>query len=92
MLGTDGDRARIRRDDAAAGEAAEVLLPIEDMAEAKPRAHRRADRGIAQARQAGREANSADALNDNQRRESAQRQFQRRIRQRTGTRAQHEGD
>ena len=28
-------RARIRRDDAAAGEAAEVLLPIDDMAEAR---------------------------------------------------------
>jgi ribosome maturation factor RimP len=35
LLGTDGDAARIRRDDAAAGEAAEVLLPIEEMSEAK---------------------------------------------------------
>jgi ribosome maturation factor RimP len=35
LLGTDGPRARIRREDAAAGEPAEVLLPIEDMAEAK---------------------------------------------------------
>src|SRR5712691_10804361 len=35
LLGADGDRARIRRDDAASGEEAEILLPIEDMAEAK---------------------------------------------------------
>src|SRR3989454_4262517 len=32
LLGVAGARARIRRDDAAAGEAADVLLPIEDMA------------------------------------------------------------
>ena len=35
LLGVDGEAARIRRDDAAPGEAGEVLLPIEDMAEAK---------------------------------------------------------
>jgi ribosome maturation factor RimP len=35
LLGTEGDAARIRRDDAAPGEANEVLLPIEDMSEAK---------------------------------------------------------
>ena len=35
LLGVQDNAARIRRDDAAAGEAAEVLLPIEDMAEAK---------------------------------------------------------
>ena len=35
LLGADGEAARIRRDDAAAGEAAEVLLPIEEMSEAK---------------------------------------------------------
>jgi ribosome maturation factor RimP len=35
LLGTDGHCARIRREDAAAGEPAEILLPIEDMAEAK---------------------------------------------------------
>jgi ribosome maturation factor RimP len=35
LLGADGICARLRRDDAAAGEAAEVLLPIEEMAEAK---------------------------------------------------------
>jgi len=35
LLGVDGDRARLRGDDAASGEATEVSLPIEDMAEAK---------------------------------------------------------
>jgi ribosome maturation factor RimP len=34
LLGAEGDAARIRRDDAA-GEPADVLLPIEEMAEAK---------------------------------------------------------
>jgi ribosome maturation factor RimP len=35
LLGVDGDRARLRRDDTAAGEATEVSLPIADMAEAR---------------------------------------------------------
>jgi ribosome maturation factor RimP len=35
LLGVDGDAARIRRDDAAAEEATEVALPIEDMADAR---------------------------------------------------------
>jgi ribosome maturation factor RimP len=35
LLGTEGETARIRRDDAAPGEANEVLLPIDEMAEAK---------------------------------------------------------
>ena len=35
LLGAEGDAARIRRDDVPAGEAADVLLPIEEMAEAK---------------------------------------------------------
>lgn len=35
ILGTDGDTARIRRDDAASEEPSDVLLPIEDMAEAR---------------------------------------------------------
>jgi ribosome maturation factor RimP len=35
LLGAQGDAARIRRDDAMAGEAAEVLLPIRDMTEAR---------------------------------------------------------
>jgi len=35
LLGSEGEAARIRRDDTAPGEADEVLLPIEEMAEAK---------------------------------------------------------
>jgi ribosome maturation factor RimP len=35
LLGAQGDAAHIRRDDAAAGEASDVLLPIADMAEAR---------------------------------------------------------
>jgi ribosome maturation factor RimP len=35
LLGVEGEAARIRRDDAIPGELAEVLLRIEDMAEAK---------------------------------------------------------
>ena len=35
LLGAEGNLARIRRDDTTAGETADVLLPIEDMAEAK---------------------------------------------------------
>ncbi len=35
LLGVEGDAARIRRDDAAPGDEAEVLLPMQDIAEAK---------------------------------------------------------
>jgi ribosome maturation factor RimP len=35
LLGAEGDAARIRRDDAPADANAEILLPIEEMAEAK---------------------------------------------------------
>jgi ribosome maturation factor RimP len=35
LLGTEGSAARIRRDDGVPGEANEILLPIEDMAEAR---------------------------------------------------------
>ena len=35
LLGTEGEAARLRRDDAEAGEEADVLLPIADMAEAR---------------------------------------------------------
>ena len=35
LMGTEGEAVRIRRDDAAQGEGAEVLLPIEEMSEAK---------------------------------------------------------
>lgn len=35
LTGTEGDAAKLRRDDVAEGEEAEVLLPIEDMGDAK---------------------------------------------------------
>jgi ribosome maturation factor RimP len=35
LLGVEGEAARIRRDDAAPSEPSEILLPIEDIAEAK---------------------------------------------------------
>jgi ribosome maturation factor RimP len=35
LIGVDGDKARVRRTDAAAGEDPDVLLSIEEMAEAK---------------------------------------------------------
>jgi ribosome maturation factor RimP len=35
LLGVDGDRAHLRRDDVKGGESADVLLNIEDMAEAR---------------------------------------------------------
>jgi len=35
LLGVEGDAARVRRDDVAAGEDADVLLAIDDMAEAR---------------------------------------------------------
>jgi ribosome maturation factor RimP len=35
LTGVEGEAARLQRDDAKAGENADVLLPIEDMAEAK---------------------------------------------------------
>jgi ribosome maturation factor RimP len=35
LMGTEGEAARIRRDDAAEGEEAEILLPIEEMSEAR---------------------------------------------------------
>ncbi len=35
LLGTQGDNARLRRSDATADEPAEVLIPIEEMSEAK---------------------------------------------------------
>jgi ribosome maturation factor RimP len=35
LLGVDGDAVRLRREDAADGEDSDVLLPIDDMAEAR---------------------------------------------------------
>ena len=67
LLGAEGDAARIRRDDAPPGEPADVLLPIEDMAEAKLVL---TDALIAEAlrrgKQAERERRRAPRSNDNQ--------------------------
>jgi ribosome maturation factor RimP len=35
LTGVEGDAARIKRDDAQAGEAADILIPIEEMSEAR---------------------------------------------------------
>jgi ribosome maturation factor RimP len=82
LLGVDGDKARVRRADAAADENPDVLLTIEDMAEAKLVL---TNELIAQALKRGKEAERAAARDgeiDNFRRVSGK--------DRRG--AQHEGD
>jgi ribosome maturation factor RimP len=65
LLGAEGNMARIRRDDAAAGETADIMLPIEDMAEAKLVL---TDALIAESLRRGKQAEQQRqiALNDNQ--------------------------
>jgi ribosome maturation factor RimP len=67
LLGAEGSSARIRRDDAAAGETPDIMLPIEDMAEAKLVL---TDALIAESLRRGKEAaaerHQPKALNDNQ--------------------------
>ena len=58
LLGVEGEAARIRRDDAAAGEPSEVLLPIEEMAEARIVL---SDDAIAESLRRGKSAERADA-------------------------------
>ena len=102
LLGIEGHVARVQRDDVAPGEPDQILLPIEDMAEAKPRAHRRAHRRSAQTRQAGRArrkrqrqstrtAFSRATREENRRARAAIATISARSRQ-TRNRAQHEGD
>lgn len=97
LLGTEGNAARIRRDDAATGEQEEFLLPIEDMAEAKlvltdalvEEALRRGKAAERQAKQARREERSR------RRREGRQHTKARHFRQtpdQSRRPAQHEGD
>ena len=67
LLGAEGSTARIRRDDVSAGETADIMLPIEEMAEAKLVL---TDALIAESLRRGKQA-EADrqqhaALNDNQ--------------------------
>ena len=65
LLGAEGNVARIRRDDAAAGETADIMLPIEEMAEAKLVL---TDALIAESLRRGKQAerSGSTALNDNQ--------------------------
>jgi ribosome maturation factor RimP len=98
LLGIDGDAARVRRDDAVAGVPDQVLLPIEEMAEAKLVL---TDALIAEAlrrsKQAERDAQGASAANDNSNQPAAARlrhhnkPFQRHPGERRD-RAQHEGE
>src|ERR1043166_6060158 len=82
LLGVDGDKARLRRTDAAADENPDVFLPIEEMAEAKLVL---TNELIAQSLKRGKEAERAaarDGETNNFRRASGK--------DRRG--AQHEGD
>jgi ribosome maturation factor RimP len=62
LLGVDGEKARVRRADAAPGEDADVLLAIEEMAEAKLVL---TNELIAQALKRGKEAERAAAADEN---------------------------
>jgi ribosome maturation factor RimP len=66
LLGAEGNAARVQRDDAPAGEPADILLPIEEMAEAKLVL---TDALIAEALRRSKQAEQQQpglALNDNQ--------------------------
>jgi len=63
LLGTEGQAARVQRDDAPAGEPADVLLPIEEMAEARLVL---TDALIAESLRRGKRAERQLAQNDNQ--------------------------
>jgi ribosome maturation factor RimP len=94
LLGAEGNVARIRRDDAPAGTTADILLPIEEMAEAKLVL---TDALIAEALRRSKQAERQTALNDNQPAEgdapasSHQNPFQR-TSGKTRHGAQHEGE
>jgi ribosome maturation factor RimP len=60
LIGTDGTAARIRREDVAEGEPAELALPIEDMTDAKLVL---TDELIAEALRRGKSAERGDAMN-----------------------------
>jgi ribosome maturation factor RimP len=65
LLGAEGNVARVRRDDASTGQTADIMLPIEEMAEAKLVL---TDALIAESLRRGKQAElqRQDALNDNQ--------------------------
>jgi ribosome maturation factor RimP len=63
LLGAEGHLARVHREDAPAGEPADVMLPIEDMAEAKLVL---TDALIAESLRRGKQAEREQMLNDNE--------------------------
>ena len=98
LLGAEGNVARIQRDDTRAGETADIMLPIDEMAEAKLVL---TDKLIADALRRSKQAERQQALNDNQPAEnnaadSSQDPFQRKPGQITSGsarhRTQHEGE
>ena len=84
LLGVDGDKARVRRADAAPGEDPDVLLSIEEMAEAKLVL---TNELVAQSLKRGKEAERAAAASEN----DESKDFQR-VSGKGRYRAQHEGD
>jgi ribosome maturation factor RimP len=99
LLGAEGNTARIRRDDTSAGETADIMLPIEEMAEAKLVL---TDALIAESLRRGKQAEAERqqhaALNDNQPasdNSAASSQHQNPFQRESGEtrhRAQHEGE
>jgi ribosome maturation factor RimP len=89
LLGAEGHLARIHRDDAPAGEPADVMLPIEDMAEAKLVL---TDALVAESLRRGKQAEreQEQAFNDNQ--PSNQQNSNPRASGKDRNRAQHEGE
>ena len=90
LLGRRGRRRALRRDDAAEGEAADVLLPIDDMAEAKLVL---TDALIAESLRRGKapSARGRDAARQRRRRDRAQQTIAA-APDRPRTRHRHEGD
>jgi ribosome maturation factor RimP len=84
LLGVDGEKARVRRADAAPGEDADVLLSIEEMAEAKLVL---TNELIAQSLKRGKEAERAAAADENGESKDLWR-----VSGKGRHRAQHEGD
>ena len=97
LLGAEGNVARIRRDDASTGGTADIMLPIEEMAEAKLVL---TDALIAESLRRGKQAEQQrqTALNDNQpaaKNSAASSQHQNPFQRDPGEsrhRAQHEGE
>ena len=97
LLGAEGNVARIRRDDASTGQTADIMLPIEEMAEAKLVL---TDALIAESLRRGKQAELQRqvALNDNQpaaENSAASSQHQNPFQRESGEsrhRAQHEGE